>query len=106
MVMTILVAIGGVVLADWLFVGKVTAGFSDFDYRYWPFTWARLITVALAALTAAVSGVAFTPGAMPRWPLFVWAVVFGLWLFVAIDDVARQRRLGWRKPPRHSDPEE
>ena len=106
MVITVLIAVGGVVLADWLFLGKVTAGFSDFDYRYWPFTWARLTTVTLAAMTAAVSAVMFTPGSIPSWPLFVWAVMFGLWMVVAVDDVARQRHVGWRKPARYSEPDE
>lgn len=103
MATTILYATAAVLVADWLFVGKLVAGFADFDYRYWPPTGGRVITLALAAITASVSALLLTPGAMPVWPIFVWAIVFGLWMVVAVDEVARQRRLGYRKPPRYSD---
>jgi len=103
MVALILCAVAAVVLADWLFVGKIVAGFADFHYRYWPPTWPRLITLTLAAITASASAVFITSGAMPIWPLFVWAIVFGLWMVAAVDDIARQRRIGYRSPPRYSD---
>jgi hypothetical protein len=103
MLTTVLYTIAAVVVADWLFVGKLVAGFANFDYRYWPPAWPRVLTLVLAAITASVSALVLIPGAMPVWPLFVWALVFGLWIVAAINDLAHQRRLGYREPPRYSD---
>ena len=106
MAQTVILAVVLVLVFNWLFIGKVTAAFADFDYRYWPPSWPRIITLVLAAITAAGSAIIFTPGKMPLWPLLVWAFVFGIWMFVAVDDVARQRQRGYRTPPRYSDPDE
>ena len=96
----------GVVVCDWILMGRLASFCADFDYRYWPLTWARVTTLAVAAATASASALFLTPGAIPPWPLFVWAIVFALWTVVAVDDVARQRRLGYRAPPRYSEPDD
>jgi hypothetical protein len=106
MAQRVLLAVIIVLALDWVFVGKFAAGFTDFDYRYWPPSWPRMVTIALATLTAAGSAAIFNAGRMPTWPLLLWAAVFAIWIVVAIGDLARQRRLGYREPPRYSAPDE
>jgi peptidoglycan/LPS O-acetylase OafA/YrhL len=103
---TITLAVLGVAVCDWAFMGKLGAMSTDIDYRYWPLTWPRLATLVVAATTAAVSALFLTPGDMPLWPFLVWVLVFGLWIFVAVDEIARQRAIGYRIPPRYSDPDD
>ena len=103
---TVILAVLGVAVCDWVLVGRLAALATDFDYRYWPMTWPRVATLLLAIITASVSALVVEPRNMPAWLLLIWAVVFGLWAVVAVDEIGRQRALGYRAPPRYSEPGE
>ena len=90
------------VVFDWLFVTRLGADFSDFDYRYWPFSGVRWL--GLGALTsAAIYMWAITGTNESLWALVPFAVLLMAYIATAIVDLGNQRRTGDRTPPRYSD---
>jgi hypothetical protein len=100
---SVLSAVALVALFDWLAVTRWAALFGDLEYRYFPPTLRRLASILVVTVTASVSALTLSPGNMPVWPVFIWALVLGLWMFVAVDDIARQRAIGRRTPKRYSE---
>lgn len=101
----IFAAIAGAVAWDWLGVTRMGANTTSFDYRYWPLSRPRLISIVLLAGTVAVIAVFVRPDPVnpPVWPIVVGAVALGVWAVVAIHDWFAQRRVGYREPPRYSE---
>ena len=101
----IAIAVVAVVLCDWLAVTRCGAYFADFDYRYWPPSRSRVLSVVLLAGTAATIAAFMRPDPVnpPLWPLAVGGPVVVVWMVVAILDMLAQRRAGYQTPPRYSD---
>lgn len=88
-------------LWDWLGVTRIASYYTDFDYRYWPLTRLRLISVLLLPATAIPVGVFASPHP-PLWPLILFTIANAAWTIIALRDINVQRRTGYRNPPRYS----
>ena len=101
----IVIAAVVVVLCDWLAVTRGGAYFTDFDYRYWPLSRSRLVSLVLLVGTVATMAAFVRPDPVnpPLWPIGVGGVAVVVWMVVAIRDVFAQRRVGYQTPPRYSE---
>jgi len=106
--MSLFLSVLGYVLAalviDWLFVTRIGSYFTEFDYRYWPFS--RLRWIGLAALiSAAIYMWMMTDTNGPLSTAIPFALLFVSYVVTALADLAAQRRAGYKKPsaPRYSD---
>ena len=75
---------------DWLAAGRIAAYFSDFEYRFWPLSKHRQISVALMALV--VFTIIFRGPGKPLWELIPVAAALLYWAGAILADVFRQRR--------------
>ena len=78
---------------------------TSFDYRYWPLSKSRIISLILVIIAAAV--VMLSSQADPQdprdWPVVFAALALLIWWVVTWLDFMAQRRTGYREPPRYSD---
>jgi hypothetical protein len=88
---------------DWLAVTRLAAYYTDFDYRYWPPTLARIASVVFV-ITAYVPCIVFAdPDNPPLWVLIPVTASLTIWGVVAVSDVRAQRKTGYRTPPNYGD---
>jgi hypothetical protein len=101
-------AVIAVGVADWLLFTRVGGFFSDFDYRYWPLSRARLISVFVLTCTVAsmLLFVRPNPDNPPMWVLLPFGMVLIGYLLVGYRDFSIQRRVGYRSPSRYVDRDE
>ena len=106
--MTIWIVLGPLLIVpvwDWAALTRLAAYYTDFDYRHWPMTRLRLMSVLLLVAALILVGVFATPGHPPLWPLLLAVIALAAWAIIAVLDVNAQRRTGYRNPPRYSDRE-
>jgi hypothetical protein len=94
-----------VVFFDWLFFTRVGGYFSDFDYRYWPLSRARMVSllIVITSIESLVIYVHPDPENPPMWALVPLGIVMIFWITVGYRDIWIQGRTGYRNPPRYSD---
>jgi len=92
-------------VADWIFVTGAAARFPDFDYRYWPPTKARVISVLSLALSTAIVMTFADSGSPPLWPVIPAGLAIIAWTFIGCRDIQAQRRTGYRIPPDYGERE-
>ena len=98
-------AVAGVVVWDWLGATRVGAYATTFDYRYWPLSLWRIMSVVLLAGTVAILVISARPDPVnpPLWSVAVGGAALAVWGTVVILDWFGQRRTGYRVPQRYSD---
>jgi hypothetical protein len=91
----------GTVAFDWLFAGRMAA-LTTVDYRWWPLSKLRLITLTLFA--TAIALMAYY-GLRAEWPLLVSVLAYIVYMAAIMADLDRQRERGPlpHAPPRYSD---
>ena len=99
------VAMAIVPVIDWIVVTGCAARFSNFDYRYWTPNVARVISVSLLAITAAVLIIFANPDYPPLWLLIPASIPIFAWGIVGYRDILAQRRTGYRIPPSYGERE-
>ena len=89
---------------DWLFFTHVGGFFADFDYRYWPLSKTRLLSlfIMICSIASLVTFVRPNPENPPVWALVPIGIVMIFWIATGYRDIAIQRRAGYRNPPRYS----
>ncbi len=106
--MTIWSVIGPVLIVpvwDWLGLSRASSAYIDFDYRYWPLSRPRLISV-LVLMLAVIPVCAFAnPDHPPLWTLMIAFIALAAWAIIALRDVKAQHRTGYRDPPGYSERE-
>jgi hypothetical protein len=93
-----------VCVMDWLFITRIAAYFTDFDYQYWPLSRVRIASVLLmiSMLGSLLIFVPSDPVNPPLWVLIPFGVVMIGYVVVGYRDILIQRRAGYRTPPRYS----
>jgi hypothetical protein len=94
-------AIGLIVLFDWLVAGRLAALAPSVTYRYWPLSKIRWITLVLFADSSAVS-----LDRPAEWTLPVLLLAFVVYGAAIMADLEQQRDRddnGSRTPPRYSE---
>lgn len=76
---------------DWILVGRLAALMPSVDYRYWPISTQRLVTLAFLSAAIAV-GVCF--GYRAAWPLLLSLIAFIIYAAAIMADLERQRERG------------
>jgi amino acid transporter len=94
-----------VLAVDWIAITGMAARLSGFDYRYWPPTRARSISVSFLALTVVVLGVFANPDNPPLWLLIPGFIVIIAWIVIGYRDILRQQCTGYRVPPSYCERE-
>jgi peptidoglycan/LPS O-acetylase OafA/YrhL len=108
--LNVALAVTAVGLVDWLFFTRVGGFFyGEFDYRYWPLSKARLLSLFVMVCTvlwAVLFGPRPDPDNPPMWALIPLGFVLVLHIIVGYRDIAIQRRIGYRRPPRYVNTDE
>jgi hypothetical protein len=86
---------------DWVFMVRLAAYYPDFDYRHWPMTVSRRVTL-LAMVSLAAWTAAWGSGA-PFWTILPVLAILGCWGYFGVSEINRQRATGYRHPPRYSE---
>ena len=109
-VLNVALTVVGVGLADWLLFTRVGGFFcGEFDYRYWPLSKARLLSLLVMLCTVlwfVLFGPRPDPVNPPMWAIIPLVLVLILHIIVGYRDIFIQRRIGYRRPPRYVDTEE
>jgi hypothetical protein len=91
----------GTAMFDWVVAGRFAALAPSIDYRYWPISTLRLVT--LAFLSAAVVADVYSDD-RAEWPLLVSLVALIIYGAAIMADLQRQRERGQLPhAPRYSD---
>ena len=94
-------------LWDWASVTRMGIYATNCDYRYWPLSKARLISVLALIVSVALVGTFADASDPPIWLLLVAGLALVTWGLVGFADVWAQNRKGYRAPPpppQYSDP--
>lgn len=83
----------GTVICDWIIAGRLAGLMPSVDYRYWPVSTLRLVTLALLSAAIAVD-VYVGPG--PEWPVLLSLLAFIIYGAAIMADLERQRDCGPR----------
>jgi len=100
----VVATIAGVVVWDWLGATRLGAYATRFDYRYWPLSRSRIVSIILLAGTIAAIAVFMHPDPVnpPIWPVVAGGAAFTVWGIVVSLDWFAQRREAHREPSRYS----
>jgi len=82
---------------DWLAAGRVAAYYSDFEYRFWPLSKHRAISVVLMAIV--VFATVYRGLGTPLWEIIPFGAALSFWIGAILADVTKQRREYVSPPP-------
>ena len=84
---------------DWLVVTRIAGYYTDFDYRYWPLSKARVISMLSLGVSIAILLIFADPDKEAWWPAIPAGLAIIAWSFIYYIDILAQRRTGYRNPP-------
>jgi hypothetical protein len=99
-------AVIGVALFDWLSVTGAASKFISFDYRYFPLSKMRIISVMCLSAATFYFCITIDPANPPLFPIILVLAALSVHLSVSLIDLFAQRRTGYRTPLNYGEREE
>jgi hypothetical protein len=99
-------AVIGVGLYDWLTVTGAASKAISFDYRYFPFSKARIISVIFLSAATFYFCITIRPDSPPIPPIILGLAALAAHFAVSLIDLFAQRKTGYRTPLNYGERDE